>query len=107
MPGVRHDSGPQILPRFRKDSKDQAVHANHNRRFPALINVPGAKQHRRAGKRASGEIHRGHSYLCASCPFGQAIFVRVVGDDGFAQQSFSTNTPAIAAGQTRPMLVEV
>jgi hypothetical protein len=28
------------------------------------------------------EIHRERSYLCASCPFGQSIFVCVVGDDG-------------------------
>jgi hypothetical protein len=29
------------------------------------------------------EIHREGRYLCASCTFGQALFVRVVGDDGF------------------------
>jgi hypothetical protein len=31
-----------------------------------------------ARRKSTGE----HSYLYASCPFGQAIFVRVVGDDG-------------------------
>src|SRR5690348_17782191 len=37
----------------------------------------------RAEARPRGEIHREHSYLCASCTCGQAIFLCIVSDDGF------------------------
>jgi len=69
---VRHR--PPRLCLLRADSL--TTHAARARTRPRRLVRP------KALGESGTEIHRENSYLCASCPLGQAIFMCVVGDDG-------------------------